>query len=99
MLDLLLHRDNRWLAEQRRRFLPANGSASSRISLFSGRTGTRLNIGQPQPRWAAGVDLALAVLGGRADSHSSSHALSIGSRIREAASIVAQFFAGSPAPT
>ena len=65
----------------------------------SSRTGTRLNIGQPQPRWAAGVDLASVVLGGLSDSQSSSHALSIGSRIREAASIVAQFFAGSLAPT
>ena len=98
MEELLEFHGARWLLEQRKNFVSCDGSASSRVSLTSGRTGTRLNIGKPQLRWDAGVSLASAALGSRSESHSSRHVLSIGSRIREAALIVSRFFAGSNAP-
>ena len=94
--DLLLLRNHDWLLQQRSRFVPSFGSEFSRVSLAAGRTGTRLNIGKPASRWDASIELAKASLAGRADSQNSNHALSIGTRIRQASLIISQFFTGRP---
>ena len=52
-------------------------------SIFSGRTGTRLNIGRAQVRWIDGVRVAETVVESRSTSVKGSNALSISSRIRE----------------
>ena len=72
------------------------GSASSRNSLQAGRTGTRLNIGRPQPRWEAGVDLARSFLAGRGHHLRGGNSLSVGSRIRSAALRLAELFVNPP---
>ena len=97
--DVLDYKDASWLQEQRSQFVAATGSSISRVSLLAGRTGTRLNIGKPQCRWHAGIDLAQATVSSRAHSLSSTHTLSIGTRIREAAKYVASFFNAQDAPT
>ena len=63
--------------------MPANGSDQTRNSIYRGRTGTRLNIGRPQVRWADGTDVARFVLDGRQSSLIGNNALSVGSAIRE----------------
>lgn len=61
--------------------LSANGSRSS---LYSGRTGTRLNMGRPQPRWQEVCDIARSALGSRATSIKGRNARTIGTIIKEA---------------
>ena len=81
--NLLNFKDSQWLTHQRSMYVPSNG-ISSRVSVSAGRTGTRNNIGRPQPRWEAGVALARDVLGSRTTAQRGNNALSIGSRIRSA---------------
>ena len=47
-------------------------------------TGTRLNIGRPQPRWQYGIELAKAVLAERPDHQRGSSFLRIGTLIQRA---------------
>ena len=81
---LLNYHDSEWLQMQRSRFVPSNGSDQTRNSIFRGRTGTRLNIGRPQVRWADGLSVARLLLEGRQSSLDGNNALSVGSAIREA---------------
>ena len=83
---LLKHHDSRWLLFQRANFVPEFSSewSDNRNSLSRGRTGTRLNIGRPQMRWADGVTVAEEVLKGRSVSQNGGNALSISTAIREA---------------
>ena len=69
-------------------------SNSNRISALAGRTGTRLNIGQPQPRWDEGVALAREVLQTRSVALKGAQPLGIGSRIRNAVSSLREFMNG-----
>ena len=62
-----------WLLFQRSAFVNVQNS------LHAGRTGTRSNIGKPQPRWAENVPLAASLL--ETEGHV---ALSISTRIRDA---------------
>ena len=80
---VLNYHDSEWLQMQRSRFVPSNGSDQTRNSIFRGRTGTRLNIGRPQVRWADGLSVARLLLEGRQSSLDGNNALSGGSAIRE----------------
>ena len=53
-------------------------------NLFAGRTGSRNNVGKPQPRWADGISLAKDILDERDTAHESRKVISIVTRIREA---------------
>ena len=64
--------------------MPVVDSAVSCNTLYSGRTGTRCNVGRPQMRWSDGVLLAQQVLDGRTHNEHGTHALSIGTAIFEA---------------
>ena len=79
-----MHKRSQWVASE--------GGANARVSMRAGRTGTRLNIGQPQPRWEEGVALAKTVLGSRDTTLIGNQPLSIGSRIRNAMSTLHRFF-------
>ena len=92
--DLLQWKDSGWLQMQRSRFVSSNGSAYSRNSLTAGRTGTRARGRKPQPRWEAGVSLARAYLDSRGISQRGANAITVSSRIREAARAVRRFFVG-----
>ena len=88
---LLNYHDSEWLQMQRSRFVPSNGSDQTRNSIFRGRTGTRLNIGRPQVRWADGLSVARLLLEGRQSSLDGNNALSVGSAIREAITIARNY--------
>ena len=55
--SLLDHKNSLWLRVQRSAWVPenSNDSGGRGLSVLSGRTGTRLNIGRPQVRWDEGV--------------------------------------------
>ena len=91
MKNLLLLRNVDWLRTQRSAFAPSFISESSRNSIEAGRIGTRLNVGGPQPPWEEGVALVKSLLDSRSVAQSG-HALSVGSRIREAAAALARLF-------
>ena len=86
--DLMLHHSSQWLLLQRAVFTTEN---SERCTLTAGRTGTRLNIGRPQPRWDSGVQIAKAVLETRVMSEQGGNALSIGTIVRNAVIATRQF--------
>ena len=94
--DLVMYKNSVWLQEQRSAFVPASGSGSTRNSIVAGRTGTRCNIGRPQPRWEAGIALARSFLAGRGHHMRGRNSLSVGSRIRSAAIRLAEFFMNPP---
>ena len=72
-----------WLQHQRSAFVPEN-SIGARNTLSSGRTGTRMNIGRPQPRWQEGCSVARDAKTARAHSIKGENARTIGTIIREA---------------
>ena len=80
---LLDYNNAEWLLHQRAQFVPVDGS-NHRCSVTAGRTGTRCNIGRPQPRWESSVLLARSVLNSRKTSERGNNALTIGTRIRNA---------------
>ena len=88
---LLNYHASEWLQMQRSRFVPSKGSDQTRNSIFRGRTGTRLNIGRPQVRWADGLSVARLLLEGRQSSLDGNNALSVGSAIREAITIARNY--------
>ena len=88
---LLNYHVSELLQMQRSRFVPSNGSDQTRNSIFRGRTGTRLNIGRPQVRWADGLSVARLLLEGRQSSLDGNNALSVGSAIREAITIARNY--------
>ena len=61
----------------------SNAATNVRNSLLRGRTGTRLNIGRPQPRWQDGCDIARSVLSARSISLKGSNAWTVGTIIKE----------------
>ena len=65
-----------------------------RVTALAGRTGTRLNIRQPQTRWGDGVALARSVVKSRDVTIKGAQPLSIGSRIRNAVSTLNEYFDG-----
>ena len=67
-----------WLFQQRIPFI------NSRCRPDGGRTGTRLNIGRPQPRWLEGLRLAKAVLAERPQHMHGNRFLNISSMIQNA---------------
>ena len=75
---LILFHNNSWLESRRAAFV------NSQNSLLSDRPGTRLNIGRPQTRWAAGIDKAKAAVDARQAHRRGSNALTLGTRLREA---------------
>ena len=83
---LLKYHNQQWLLFQRSAWLAQNQSSVSRVTAIAGRTGTRLNIGQPQTRWEEGLALAKTVSSTRDTSFVGNSSLSIGTRIREAMS-------------
>ena len=94
--DLVLYRDANWLQSQRWHYVVASGAAAIRNTIFAGRTGTRANIGRPQMRWEAGIALARSFLEGRRISVCGKNSLSVGSRIRNAAILLAEAFNRPP---
>jgi len=86
--SLLNHHESVWLGFQRSQFVPENSddSANGRITMYAGRTGTRLNIGRPQTRWDEGVSNARRILASRTHSTRGDNALSIGTIIYNACS-------------
>ena len=82
---LLNYHASSWLQEQRQSFVPSNplSQSASRHTLFSGRTGTRMNIGRPQVRWHDGCELATMTLNARPTSRRGNNARTIGSIIKE----------------
>ena len=96
MKSLVQHKNSAWLQTQRSYFVSSNGSTSTRNSLLAGRTGTRADGGRPQPRWESGISLARSLLQTRDVSARGNNSLSIGSRIRQAALLVAEFFNRPP---
>ena len=86
--DLLLYHASQWLLMQRSLFTTEN---CERCTLTAGRTGTRLNIGRPQPRWDSGVHIARAVLESRVTNERSTNALTIGTIVRNAVVATRQF--------
>ena len=83
---LMSFHGTQWLMEQRSAFVPTDSRNmnGSRNSLFSGRTGTRMNIGRPQPRWQDGCSIARDAKKARAQSIKGKNARTIGTIIREA---------------
>ena len=74
--------DDHWVMSQRSNYI------NNHNSLFAGNTGTRLNIGRPQVRWAHGVANANAALNARPCQSRGSNSLSLSTRLREAISFV-----------
>ena len=91
---LISFHDSEWLLHKRSQWVASRLSNSNRISALAGRTGTRLNIGQPQPRWDEGVALAREVLQSRSVALKGAQPLGIGSRIRNAVSSLREFMNG-----
>ena len=75
---LIEFHDESWIESQRSHFV------NSRNSVFAGRTGTRLNIGRPQTRWAHGIVNAQAAINARTNHTRGSNSLSLSTRLREA---------------
>ena len=75
-----------WLQQQRSIFVPSESQSTNndRISIFSWRTGTRLNIGRPQVRWQDGCAIAHTTQEARAISLRGQNARTVGSIIKEA---------------
>ena len=73
-----------WLVHMRAAWVPSAEGVNSRRSVVAGRTGTRCNIGRPQPRWEEGVVLARSVLLARTQSQKGNNAVTVRTRIREA---------------
>ena len=94
--DLVSWQNSDWLQSRRAAFVAQNGSASSRNSLFAGRTGTRCNIGRPQVRWDTGIALARGFLDSRWGALVGRNTLSVSSRIRNAVAAVSEFFGLPP---
>ena len=92
--NLLLTRNFEWLQAQRSRFVPADGSASTRNSLLAGRTGTWAIGGKPEFRWDSAIALARSLLNSRNHALIGSNALSVSSRIRAAVAEISQLFTG-----
>ena len=95
MRSLVMFRNSDWLEAQRSQFVVETGSSASRNSLTAGRTGTRCNIGKPQMRWQAGIALARGFLDSRRNAVQGG-SLSVGTRIRQAALLLSQFFNRPP---
>ena len=93
---LLEFRGDVWLRNRRRNFVSASGISAGRCSEIAGRTGCRLNIGGPTPRWDASVKYAQATIDSQSADQIRNSALSENSRIRRAISAVSQFFSGRP---
>ena len=87
---ILKFHDIQWLQHQRSAFVSEN-SLESRNSILRGRTGTRLNISRPQPRWEESVQVVQQSLQGRTLSERGSNARTIGTIIREAVQAVRVF--------
>ena len=83
---LLKLNSDTWLQQQRSVFVASNSASTrnDRNSLFSGRTGTRLNIGRPQVRWQDGCTIARTTKEARAISSRGQNARTIGTIIKEA---------------
>ena len=64
----------------------AASAVMPRNTLVAGRTGTRLNIGRPQPRWGDGVILAQNMLNSSTTTVRGNNAVTVGTVIREAVS-------------
>ena len=77
--SLLDYKDSQWLFHERAKWVQVN---DSRLSVLAGRTGTRCNVGRPQPRWQDGLKFAREVKNSRAISFKGNNAVSIGIRIR-----------------
>ena len=67
-----------WLQSQRSIY------SNSQNSIFAGRTGSRLNIGRPQTRWATGIHNASTAIAARSTHSRGGHSLSLSTRLREA---------------
>ena len=89
---LLEYHNNEWLLHKRSQWVASRGDNSSRVSALAGRTGTRLNLGHPQPRWEEGVALAREVLVTSDKSIKGGLSLGIGTRIRNAVSTLHELF-------
>ena len=72
-----------WLQEQRRAFVPTSSERINANSLFSGRTGTRLNIGRPQVRWQDGCAIARSTQQARTTALRGQNARTVGTIIKE----------------
>ena len=94
--DLGMFKNSNWLQAQRAAFVAQLAEAVNRNSLTAGRTGTRCNIGRPQPRWDAGITLAREFLAGRVQYLRGSGTLSVGTRIHNALTRLAQSFSNPP---
>ena len=83
---LLHHHDTDWLLQMRSAWVATNSSNpdGGRNSVFGGRSGTRVNNGRPQVRWADGVAVAKQVSQGRSLTLRGNNAVTIGTLIREA---------------
>ena len=83
---LLKFHGRSWLWQQRTDYVPENSQNANgtRNSLFSGRTGTRMNIGRPQPRWQEGAAIARIASESRGISIRGQNARTIGTIIKEA---------------
>ena len=83
---LLHYHGESWLQDLRSSFVPENseGTSVNRNTLFSGRTGSRLNIGRPQIRWTDSCSIARSILEARAQSVRGRNARTIGTIIKEA---------------
>ena len=81
---LLKFHNQEWLLHRRAEWIAQHESSISRVTAFAGWTGTRLNVGQPQPRWEEGLALAKTISITRGTSFNGNTNLSIGIRIREA---------------
>jgi len=89
---LVKYHDAQWLFHKRACWVAEHASSSSRVTAVAGRTGTRLNIGQPQTRWEEGLALARSVMQSRESTLIGNKSLSIGSRIRNAMKETHSFF-------
>ena len=86
--------DAQWLLHKRAEWISEHESSSSRVTTVAGRTGTRLNIGQPQIRWEEGLALAKEVHHNTRDASlvdTCRSKISIGTRIREAVKALRNF--------
>ena len=89
---LIRYHDAQWLLHKRAEWISEHESSSSRVTTVAGRTGTRLNIGQPQIRWEEGLALAKEVQHNTRDASLVDRSkISIGTRIREAVKALRNF--------
>ena len=80
---LIKLKNEQWLTHERAKWVAVSAS-NSRNTPLAGRTGTRCNIGRPQPRWESSVGLAKQVLASRNVTGKGNNSMSIGTRIRNA---------------